>query len=62
MSERLGETVAKSEEMATELAMKVRGLHMAVEAGEITYEEWEQMLRRHMEATKARLRLRDRPR
>ena len=62
VSERLGETVAKSEEMATELAMKVRGLHMAVEAGEITYEEWEQMLRRHMEATKARLRLRDRPR
>ncbi len=50
------------EEMVTELAMEVRRLHTAVEAGEITHEEAEQMLRTHMEASNVRLHLRDKQR
>jgi len=50
------------EEMSTELAVEARRLHAAVEAGDITYDEWEQMLRARMEAHKTRLRLRDKPR
>lgn len=50
------------EEMMTELTMEVRRLHAAFEADEITRDEAEQMLRTHMEAHNARLRLRDKPR
>ena len=50
------------EEIMTELAMEVRRLHAAFEAGEITRDEAEQMLRTHMEARSARLRWPDRPR
>ena len=49
------------EEMTTELAMEVRRLHAAFEAGEITPEEAQQMLRTRMEAREVRLRLPDRP-
>lgn len=49
------------EEIMTELAMEVRRLHAAFEAGEITRDEAEQMLRTHMEAHNARLRLPDKP-
>lgn len=51
----------ESEKMMTELAMEVRRLHTAVEAGEITDEEAEQMLRTHWEARRVRLRLPDKP-
>ena len=61
VAERLGELVSRSDEMAAELAMEVRRLHAAIEAGEITYDEWEQMLRTHMEVHNIRLRLRDKP-
>ena len=62
VAERLGELVSRSDEMATELAMEVRLLHAAVEAGEITHGAAAQMLRTHMEAHNTRLRLRDKPR
>ena len=61
-TERLGEAVARSEEMATELAVESRRLRTAVEAGEITQEEAEQMLWTHMEALSVRLRSLDKPR
>ena len=60
--ERFGEWAPKLEEFTTELAMEVRRLHAAVEAGEITHDEAERMLRTHAEASNARLRLRDKPR
>ena len=50
------------EEIMTELAMEVRRLHAAFEAGEITRDEAEQMLRTHMGARSVRLRWPDRPR
>lgn len=49
------------EELTAEMAMEARRLQTQVEAGEITYEEWEEMLKTHMAAHKARLRLRDKP-
>ncbi len=49
------------ERMTTELAMEVRRLHAAFEAGEITPEEAQQMLRTHVEGREVRLRLPDRP-
>ncbi|MDE2877809.1 M56 family metallopeptidase [Candidatus Palauibacter soopunensis] len=57
VSERIGELTPRLEE----LAMEVRRLDAAAEAGEITYDEWEQMLRTYMEAHNARLRARDKP-
>lgn len=62
MTERLGELVAGSDAVATELAMEVRRLHTAVAAGEITHEEAEEMLRTHMGARNVRLHLRDKQR
>ena len=59
--ERIGELTPRLEEFTTELAMEVRRLHAAVEAGEITHDEAERILRTHMEAHNARLRLRDKP-
>lgn len=49
------------EEMTTELAMEVRRLHAAFEAGEITPEEAQQMLWTHMGARDVRLKWPDRP-
>lgn len=49
------------DELTAEMAMEARRLQTAAEAGEITYEEWEEMLKTHMAAHKARLRLRDKP-
>ncbi len=57
----LTESLSGLEELTTELAMEVRRLHVAVEAGEITHEEAEQMLQTRMGAHRARLRLRDKP-
>lgn len=57
----LTESLSGLEELTTELAMEVRRLHAAVEAGEITHEEAEQMLQTRMAAHRARLRLRDKP-
>ena len=60
--ERIGELTPRLAELTTtELAMEVRRLHTAVEAGEITHEEAEEMLQTHMAAHNARLRLRDKP-
>ncbi|MCY3699084.1 MAG: M56 family metallopeptidase [Gemmatimonadetes bacterium] len=62
LTEHLENSVGRlQEEIMTELAMEVRRLHTAFEAGEITREEAEQMLRTHMEAHNTRLRLRDKP-
>ena len=63
--EYVGESVPTLEEMATDVAMEVRRLHTAFEAGEITHEEHEEaqrMLQTHMEAREVRLRLPDTPR
>ena len=49
------------DEMTTELAMEVRRLHAAFEAGEITHDEAEQILQTHMRAHKVRLRWPDKP-
>ncbi|WP_420441949.1 M56 family metallopeptidase [Candidatus Palauibacter sp.] len=49
------------EKTTTELAMEVRRLHAAFEAGEVTPEEAQRMFRTHMEARRVRLRLPDRP-
>lgn len=49
------------EEIMTELTMEVRRLHAAFEAGEVTHDEAEEMLRTHMGARVARLRLPDKP-
>ena len=57
----LTESLSGLEELTTELAMEVRRLHVAVEAGEITHEEAEQMLQTRMAAHRVRLRLRDKP-
>ena len=59
--ESLSELLPRLEEMTTEMAMVSRRLQTAVEAGEITHEEAEQMLKTHMAAHKARLRLGDKP-
>ncbi|WP_420636929.1 hypothetical protein [Candidatus Palauibacter sp.] len=48
--------------MTTELAMEARRLQTAVEAGEITHDEAEQILQTHMGARDVRLRLPDKPR
>lgn len=59
------ESLPRLEEMTTEMAMVSRRLQTAVEAGEITHEEAEQMLQTHMAAHNARLapaRLPDKPR
>ncbi|MCY3599520.1 MAG: M56 family metallopeptidase [Gemmatimonadetes bacterium] len=61
-AERIGESLPRLEEMTTELAMEVHRLHAAVEAGDITHEEAERMLRTHMEARSVRLRWSDKPR
>lgn len=57
-----GSLQGRWEEMMTELAMEVRRLHAAVEAGEITPDQAEEMLKTHMGARKARLRWPDGPR
>ena len=57
VTERLEGSVSSAEEMAR----KVRRLLTAVEAGEITREEAQQMLRTHMESHEVRLRLPDKP-
>ncbi len=62
MLDRLGESVPRLEEMTTELAMEARRLQTAVEAGEITHDEAEQILQTHMGARDVRLRLPDKPR
>ncbi len=49
------------DEMTTELAMEVRRLRTAVEAGEITHDEAEQIFQTHMGAHKVRLRWPDKP-
>ncbi|WP_419861742.1 M56 family metallopeptidase [Candidatus Palauibacter sp.] len=54
--ESLSELLPRLEEMTTEMAMVSRRLQTAVEAGEITHEEAEQMLQTHMAAHNARLR------
>lgn len=59
--ESLTESLPRLEELTAEMAMEARRLQTQVEAGEITYEEWEEMLKTHMAAHKARLRLRDKP-
>lgn len=58
---RIEELTPGLEELTAEMAMEARRLQTQVEAGEITYEEWEEMLKTHMAAHKARLRLRDKP-
>ncbi|MDE2664262.1 MAG: hypothetical protein OXI39_14845 [Gemmatimonadota bacterium] len=55
--ERIGELTPGLEEFSTQLAMEFRRLHAAVEAGEITHDEAEQMLRTHMEARGVHMRL-----
>ena len=60
--ESLTESLPRLEELTAEMAMEARRLQTEVEAGEITYEEWEEMLQSYMAAHKARLRLRDKPR
>lgn len=60
--EHIEELTPRLEELTAEMAMEARRLQTAAEAGEITYEEWEEMLKTHMAAHKARLRLRDKPR
>lgn len=60
--ESLTESLSKLGEMTAEMAMVSRRLQTAVEAGEITHEEAEQMLQTHMAARNARLRLPDKPR
>ena len=60
--ESLMESLPRLEEMTTEMAMEARRLHTAAEAGEITYEEWKEMLQSYLAAHNARLRLRDKPR
>ena len=62
VTERLGELVAGSDVVATGLAMEVRRLQTAFEAGEITREEAEQVLQTRMPARDVRLRWPDRPR
>ena len=62
VTERLGELVAGSDVVATELAMEVRRLHAAFEAGEITRDEAEEMLQTRLRARDVRLRWPDRPR
>ena len=49
------------EKLTTELAMEVRRLHAAFEAGELTPEEAQRMFRTHMEGHSVRLRLPDKP-
>ncbi|MYA34254.1 MAG: M56 family metallopeptidase [Gemmatimonadales bacterium] len=56
-----GSLQGRWEEMLTELAMEVRRLQAAFEAGEITRAEAEQTLKTHMGARKVRLRWPDRP-
>lgn len=58
--ESLTESLPELEELTAEMAMEARRLQTA-EAGEITYEEWEEMLQSYMAAHNARLRLRDKP-
>ena len=59
--ESLTESLPKLEELTAEMAMEARRLQTEVEAGEITYEEWEETLQTHTAAHNARLRLRDKP-
>lgn len=59
--EHIGELTPRLEELAAELAMEVRRLRTAVEAGEITHEEAEQILQTHMRAREVRLRWPDKP-
>ena len=61
VKEHLEKLGPRLEEMTTELSMEVRRLHTAVDAGEITHEEAEQMLQTHMGARDVRLRWSDRP-
>lgn len=54
--EHIEELTPRLEELTTEMAMVSRRLQTAVEAGEITHQEAEQMLQTHMAAHNARLR------
>ncbi len=59
--EHIEELTPALEELTAEMAMEARRLYTAVEAGEITHEEAEEMLQTHMAAHKARVRMRDKP-
>ncbi len=59
--ESMAESLPRLEELTAEMAMEARRLQTAVEAGEITYKEWEELLQSYMAAHNARLRLRDKP-
>ena len=59
--ESLTESLPRLDELTTELGMEVRRLHAAVEAGEITHEEAEQILQTHMRAREVRLTWPDKP-